>query len=159
MGIFFLSSNQRCFTGINPLIIGSTYLIVIHMKTKASLCIVLAFAFSKVAVAIEQNASGEQIYKEVCFICHTPGVANAPKLGDKAAWGKLISEGQVIITAHGYVGIRAMPARGGKQELSVEQFAEALNYIVRKSGGHWASPNKAMLEEINKEIAIRKKTQ
>lgn len=52
-----------------------------------------------------------------------------------------------------------MPPRGGKEGLSVEQFAEALNYMVNKSGGHWASPDKAMLEEINKEIASRKKTQ
>jgi hypothetical protein len=87
------------------------------------------------------------------------GVANAPKLGDQAAWKKLIGEGQIIITAHGYVGIRAMPPKGGNANLSVEQFSEALNYMVNKSGGNWATPDKAMLEEINKEIVNRKKTQ
>lgn len=81
------------------------------------------------------------------------------KAGRSSGLEKLIGEGQVIITAHGYVGVRAMPPRGGKEELSVEQFAEALNYMVNKSGGHWVSPDKAMLEEINKEIANRKKTQ
>jgi hypothetical protein len=31
--------------------------------------------------------------------------------------------------------------------------------MVNKSGGHWTAPDKAMLEEINKEITNRKKTQ
>jgi len=48
--------------------------------------------------------------------CHTSGVAGAPKLGDKAKWAPLIKEGQTILTAHGYVGIRAMPAKGGKSD-------------------------------------------
>src|ERR1700675_542132 len=30
--------------------------------------------------------SAEEIVKEVCAACHQAGVANAPKLGDKAAW-------------------------------------------------------------------------
>ena len=52
-----------------------------------------------------------------------------------------------------------MPPRGGKESLSVEQFAEALNYMVNKSGGNWSSPSKAMLTEINKEISLRKNSQ
>ena len=103
-------------------------------------------------------ADGEKTYKEVCSVCHTSGVANAPKLGDQNAWKKLIGEGQVIITAHGYVGVRAMPPKGGKQDLSVQQFSEALNYMVNKSGGNWSTPDKSMLDKINIEIASRKKT-
>ena len=57
----------------------------------------------------------------------------------------------------GYVGVRAMPPRGGKEDLSVEQFSKALNYMVNKSGGNWSTPSKSILEEINKEISIRKK--
>ena len=128
------------------------------MKIQSVLLLIFGIAFFRSASADEKNASGAHIYKEVCAVCHSSGVANAPKLGDRDAWKKLISEGQVIITAHGYVGVRAMPAKGGKEDLSVEQFAEALNYMVNKSGGNWGSPNKAMLEEINKEIANRKKT-
>ena len=128
------------------------------MKTQSVLLLIVGIALFRSAFADEKNASGAHIYKEVCAVCHSSGVANAPKLGDRDAWKKLISEGQVIITAHGYVGVRAMPAKGGKEDLSVEQFAEALNYMVNKSGGNWGSPNKAMLEEINKEIANRKKT-
>jgi cytochrome c5 len=102
--------------------------------------------------------SGTHIYKEVCSACHEKGIANAPKIGDQLAWGKLISEGQVIITAHGYVGVRAMPPRGGEEDLSVEQFSKALNYMISKSGGNWSTPSKSMLEEIDKEIIFRKNT-
>ena len=119
--------------------------------------ILLAFTFFTASQSC--FADGEKTYKEVCSACHTTGAANAPKLGDQNAWKKLIGEGQVIITAHGYVGVRAMPPKGGRQDLSVEQFSEALNYMVNKSGGNWSAPDKTMLDKINKEIANRTKTQ
>jgi mono/diheme cytochrome c family protein len=117
------------------------------------------FAFTLFTLSQLCFANGEKTYKEVCSVCHTSGVANAPKLGDQSAWKKLISEGQVIITAHGYVGVRAMPPKGGNANLSVQQFSEALNYMVNKSGGNWSTPDKPMLDKINIEIANRKKTQ
>ena len=129
------------------------------MKVHFTRFLIIALAFSTSVFAKEKNASGAHIYKEVCAACHNSGVANAPKIGDINAWKKLISEGQIIITAHGYVGVRAMPPRGGKEDLSVEQFAEALTYMVNKSGGDWLSPNKSMLEEITREIARRQKNQ
>jgi len=126
------------------------------MKLQSCLAIVLALAFSEPVFANEKELVGVQTYKAVCAVCHTSGVANAPKFGDKNAWKPLIDEGQVIITAHGYVGVRAMPPKGGKADLSVEQFSEALNYMVNNSGGQWSSPDKAMLEKIHEEIAKRK---
>ena len=128
-------------------------------KIQFTLVAFFGLTFITPVFAIDKNSSGEHIYKEVCSVCHTAGVANAPKLGDQNAWKKLIGEGQVIITAHGYVGVRAMPPKGGRQDLSVEQFAEALNYMVNKSGGNWSTPDKSMLDKINNEIASRKKTQ
>ena len=129
------------------------------MKVHFTRFLIIALAFSTSVFAKEKNASGAHIYKEVCAACHNSGVANAPKIGDQIAWKKLIGEGQIIITAHGYVGVRAMPPRGGKEGLSVEQSAEALTYMVNKSGGDWLSPNKSMLEEITREIARRQKNQ
>ena len=126
------------------------------MKLQSGLAIVLALAFSKPVFANEKELVGVQTYKAVCAVCHASGVANAPKVGDKNVWKPLLDEGQVILTAHGYVGVRAMPPKGGKPDLSIEQFAEAVNYIVNNSGGQWSSPDKAMLEKINQEIAKRK---
>lgn len=103
-------------------------------------------------------ASGEDTYKAVCANCHSKAVANSPQMGDIAKWAPLIAEGQVIITAHGYVGVRGMPAKGGKHDLSVEGFSEALNYMINKSGGSWKTPNSMMIKEINSEISKRQKS-
>ena len=127
------------------------------MKIQSTLYLILSLVVTAPALAIEKNTIGESTYNQVCAACHGAGVVKAPKLGDKKAWKSLIAEGQVILTAHGYVGVRAMPPKGGKDDLPVEQFAEAVNYMVNQSGGNWSSPNKSMLEKINKEIAARKK--
>ena len=102
-------------------------------------------------------ASGEETYKAVCANCHSKAVANSPQIGDMAKWAPLIAEGQVIITAHGYVGVRAMPAKGGKPDLSVEGFSEALNYMVNQSGGQWKKPDSKMMAAIRAEIEARQK--
>jgi cytochrome c5 len=101
-------------------------------------------------------ANGEAIYKQVCMSCHSSGVARAPKVGDKAKWAPLIKEGQAILTAHGYVGVRGMPAKGGKPDLSVEHFVQATVYMVNQSGGAWKDPDVKMLKAIDVEIEARK---
>jgi mono/diheme cytochrome c family protein len=100
-------------------------------------------------------ATGENTYKQVCAVCHQMGVAGAPKVGDKAKWGPLIKEGQVQLTAHGYVGVRGMPAKGGKADLSVADFAASLVFMVNQSGGSWQNPDAKTLERINAEIIKR----
>ena len=100
-------------------------------------------------------ATGENTYKQVCAVCHQMGVAGAPKVGDKAKWGPLIKEGQVQLTAHGYVGVRGMPAKGGKADLSVADFAASLVFMVTQSGGSWQNPDVKILERINAEIIKR----
>lgn len=98
---------------------------------------------------------GEATYKAVCAVCHTAGVANAPKVGDQKKWAPLIREGQAILTAHGYVGIRGMPAKGGKPDLSVEDFAQAVVFMVNNSGGKWPTPDAALIAAIRTEIDKR----
>jgi mono/diheme cytochrome c family protein len=103
-------------------------------------------------------ATGENTYKQVCAVCHQMGVAKAPKPGDKAQWAPLIKEGQVQLTAHGYVGVRGMPAKGGKPDLSVADFAASVVYMANQSGGNWQNPDAKMLERINAEIIKRENT-
>jgi len=99
--------------------------------------------------------SGEQVYRETCMACHGPGLANAPRMGDKKAWSKLIAEGQHVLTAHAWVGVRAMPPKGGRNDLSLEEFARAAAWMVRGSGGNWQDPDARMLERIRAEEAER----
>lgn len=99
--------------------------------------------------------SGEQVYRQVCTACHAQGVAGAPKLGDAGAWKPLIAEGQHILTAHAFVGVRAMPPRGGAKELSLEDFARAVAWMARNSGGDWKDPDAAMTRKIRAEAGKR----
>jgi mono/diheme cytochrome c family protein len=125
------------------------------MKHKSNLFLLSSFLAIFLSGAVFAQ-SGEATYKQVCMSCHGAGVLNAPKLGDKANWAPLIAEGQVTLTAHGYVGVRAMPAKGGNPNLSIEGFADALVYIVNNSGGKWKSPNPQTIAAINKEVEARK---
>ena len=116
------------------------------------IAVMMTFGFSSTVFA-----NGEATYKQVCMSCHSSGVARAPKVGDKAKWAPLIKEGQAILIAHGYVGVRGMPAKGGKPDLSVEHFAQATVYMVNQSGGVWKDPDAKMLKAIDVEIEARKK--
>jgi len=100
----------------------------------------------------------EDLYKAVCANCHSKSFANSPQVGDKAKWAPLIAEGQVNLTAHGYVGVRAMPPKGGRPDLSVEKFSEAVVYMANKSGGNWKTPDAKTLAAINAEIVRRQKS-
>jgi len=84
--------------------------------------------------------TGEQIYQTVCTACHSTGAAGAPKMGDTAAWGKLIAQGQKTIVADATKGIRAMPPKGGATDLSDYEFERAVVYMANKSGGSFKEP-------------------
>ena len=119
------------------------------MTFKGFLSVCAALVFSSAAAATDP------VYQQVCAVCHAAGVAGAPKVGDTKKWAPLIVEGQVILTAHGYVGIRAMPAKGGKPDLSLKDFAGALVHMVNQSGGKWTAPNAALLGQMEKEVVKR----
>lgn len=119
--------------------------------------------------ALAQNPgkplSGEQVYQRTCFACHQSGVAHAPAFGDAKAWAPLIEEGQAVLTAHAFVGVRAMPERGGDDKLSLEEFARAVAYMARQAGGNWQDPDRALMfairaeaqKRLDREIAAKQK--
>ena len=119
------------------------------MTFKGFLSVCAALVFSSA------GAATDPVYQQVCSVCHAAGVAGAPNVGDTKKWAPLIAEGQVILTSHGYVGIRAMPAKGGKPDLSLKDFAGALVHMVNQSGGKWTAPNAALLGQMEKEVVKR----
>jgi cytochrome c5 len=102
-------------------------------------------------------ATGEDTFQQVCATCHAKGDKGSPKIGDVKAWSKLIKEGQANITADGYAGVREMPARGSKPELSVAEFGAAVVYMANQAGANWKEPDEAMLKKINARIEKRAK--
>lgn len=112
--------------------------------------LVIAAGLPLISIADDQR-TGETVYQQVCSACHGARVPGAPQLGDRGAWKKLFAEGQATVTAHGWVGIRGMPARGGQADMQLEEFARAVAYMARSAGGDWQDPDAELLEEIREE--------
>jgi len=83
--------------------------------------------------------SGEDIVKEVCAACHVPGVANAPKLGDKAAWAPRLKLGLDGLMQSVVKGKSAMPPRAGTS-LSDAELASAVVFMANQAGGNLKEP-------------------
>jgi len=81
--------------------------------------------------------TGEAVYTEVCSACHASGALNAPKFGDKAAWGKRNAQGFDTLVKNAINGIRAMPARGGNPELSDIEMSRAVAHMANASGANF----------------------
>jgi cytochrome c5 len=83
--------------------------------------------------------SGEQLYKSVCGACHDAGVANAPKLGDKAAWAPRIALKLDGLVKSAIAGKNAMPPKGGSDANDAE-LTRAIVYMANKSGASFKEP-------------------
>ena len=75
--------------------------------------------------------SGEEIYKKACFVCHTPGVAGAPKIGDAAAWEPRIAQGMDTLYEHAWKGFKTMPAKGNCFDCTEEEMKAAVDYMIK----------------------------
>lgn len=84
--------------------------------------------------------AGEEIVKTACMACHGAGVAGAPKIGDKAAWGKLAKPGLDAMLKNAIAGKGSMPPRGGLPDLSDYEVARAIVYMANQSGGSLKEP-------------------
>ncbi|NJC88239.1 MAG: cytochrome c5 family protein [Desulfuromonas sp.] len=76
---------------------------------------------------------GEEVYMQVCAVCHAAGVAGAPKVGDKDAWSPHIKLGFDHLVDSAIHGKGAMPPRGGQAGLSDDDVRSAVKYMVEKS--------------------------
>ncbi|CAA6803543.1 MAG: Cytochrome c5 [uncultured Thiotrichaceae bacterium] len=83
--------------------------------------------------AVKAGLDGEKIYRGLCFSCHDAGIANSPKLGDKAAWAPRIAAGAESMYANSINGIGIMPAKGGNPALSDDEIKAAVDWMVQQS--------------------------
>lgn len=95
---------------------------------------------TKAGVGAGGGKSGEEVVTAVCSACHASGALNAPKIGDKSAWGPRIAQGYKTLIKHAIEGIRMMPARGGNPDLSDEEIARAVAFMANKAGAHFTPP-------------------
>ncbi|MFK7794980.1 MAG: cytochrome c5 family protein [Gammaproteobacteria bacterium] len=77
------------------------------------------------------DLSGDQVYQQVCASCHTSGVLNAPKPGDAAAWAPRLAKGNDVLYANAINGIGAMPAKGGRADMSDDAIKAAVDHMLK----------------------------
>ena len=75
-------------------------------------------------------ADGKDVYEQACSLCHATGVANAPKLGDKAAWAPRLATGKRTLLVSALKGKGAMPARGGASGLKESDIKAAVEFML-----------------------------
>jgi len=83
--------------------------------------------------------SSEDIVKEVCAACHQAGIANAPKLGDKAAWAPRLKLGLDGLMQSVVKGKGAMPPRAGTS-LTDAELAGTVVFMANQAGGNLKEP-------------------
>jgi cytochrome c5 len=84
--------------------------------------------------------SGEQIVQAACGNCHVEGKAGAPRIGDRAAWAKRVSQGVDAVTAAAIRGHDGMPARGGMADLTDVEFRKAVLFMFNAAAPAGAAP-------------------
>ena len=76
---------------------------------------------------------GKSAYDATCATCHTPGLAGAPKLGDKAAWAERSKAGKDSLYTTAIKGKGAMPPKGGNLALPDADVKAAVDFILASS--------------------------
>ena len=65
------------------------------------------------------------------------------------------------LSGHAWVGVRAMPPKGGNPDLKLVEFARGVAWMANHAGADWKDPDVAMMRKILKEtdgrldVAIR----
>jgi len=87
--------------------------------------------------AVAADDKGKQVFDSVCFACHTPGAAGAPKFGDAAAWAPRIAKGMDTLYEHavnGFMGEAGMmPPKGGRPDFADADIKSAVDYMTSHS--------------------------
>jgi cytochrome c5 len=92
------------------------------------------------AVGARALQGGEAVYKAACAVCHTAGVAGAPKTGDAGVWGARLKQGFDTLVKHAVEGFKTMPAKGGNPDLDPIEVARAVAFMGNQSGGKFTEP-------------------
>lgn len=92
-----------------------------------------------VALAGEAPAarSGRAVYESVCMACHAPQnvMVAAPKAGDRAEWRRRLAraeKGIATLAEHAVDGFGAMPAKGGREELTGDEIERAIAWMMAR---------------------------
>lgn len=80
--------------------------------------------------APEELTPGQTVYQQACAVCHAAAIGEAPIPGDVAAWSERLALGRDALLTSALNGKGIMPAKGGQSQLSNDEVAAAVDYII-----------------------------
>ena len=101
-------------------------------KPEATAQAALSNAAAAATAAPAAATAAPALYEQTCSTCHTPGIAGAPKVGDKAGWAQRIGQGIDALTTSAIKGKGAMPPKGGSSASDADIKA-VVTYMVSAS--------------------------
>jgi cytochrome c5 len=75
---------------------------------------------------------GMQVYKSACARCHAKGKDGAPRLRDSKAWASRDFQSFSVMQKHADKGFLAMPAKGIRPNLTDQDMANAVFYMLER---------------------------
>lgn len=78
-------------------------------------------------------ADAEALYDAKCSACHDTSKEGAPRTGFLRAWSRRLEQGEQVLTQHAIEGIGLMPPKGDNPDLTDEQIASIVNYLVYRA--------------------------
>ncbi|SQH74279.1 Cytochrome c-555 [Shewanella benthica] len=97
------------------------------MKKLLAMTVVAALTLSANAFAQE----GKAVYDRACQICHSMGVAGAPKAHDAAAWELRLAQGIDTLVSTVKTGKGAMPPGGMCTDCTDEDYQNAIEFMSK----------------------------
>jgi cytochrome c5 len=78
---------------------------------------------------LKAERTGAQVVKMQCVKCHQDGKGGAPKIGDRDAWSKRLSQGVDHAVHSAVKGHGGMPPRGDRADLTDGEVRAAILYM------------------------------
>jgi cytochrome c5 len=106
-------------------------------------------------LAQARERSGEEVVKMQCVKCHGTGVNGAPKIDDRTAWAKRMTNGVDATVRSAIRGHGKMPARGGVADLTDAELRAAILYMFYPAGAAQkgqAAPAPAAADPHHKQV-------
>jgi len=75
--------------------------------------------------------SGKDVYTAVCSSCHSTGILNAPKFGNKTDWAHRVRRGIASLLKTAISGTGPMPPKGTCMDCSDEELQSAIEYMIK----------------------------
>jgi cytochrome c5 len=84
------------------------------------------------AQAAATERSAEELYTQHCAICHLPGIAGAPKVGDRADWSRRLRAGFSVMYRNAIEGVpnTAMMPNGGAPALGSGDIKAIVDHML-----------------------------